>query len=352
MAGFQFNSNEHNPSQSFDPLPAGWYVAQVVNSEIKPTAKPGGARLNLQFKILNAPAAGRVVFGGYNIKNDNPIAVEIAMNELAALSNAIATPVWTDSEQLHGKPFHLKLKIVKDATGQYEDKNEPSGYKGINEVVKLVEQLATGPAAVPQTMGQMGQGFPGGGTGNPNLSPSANPNVGASAAGAPGNAGQQPQGWGNQQAQQSQPAVTQQRPNWGNQSPQQQQQTQQVQQQAPVQQNEQQAQQAAVQQQTQQTQENYQQAASSQPWNAGVEQQVQQQVQQQTQRVQQVQQSVQVDQQAVQQQQDWAQQQVTAGQQTQQVQQNVQAQQVQEQPQDEIAQQAQADVPPWKRQPQ
>ena len=46
--GFSFNAGDHNERQ-IDALPAGWYPVQIVNSEVKPTKTPGGARLNLQF---------------------------------------------------------------------------------------------------------------------------------------------------------------------------------------------------------------------------------------------------------------------------------------------------------------
>lgn len=337
MSAFSFNAGQHNPSTAFDVLPAGWYVAQVVKSEIKPTSKPGGARLNLQFQILNAPAAGRVVFGGYNIKNDNPVAVEIAMNELAALSNAINTPVWNQTEELHGKPFHLKIKIVKDSSGQYEDKNEPNGYKKVSEPVKLIDSLATGPAPAGQAFGATAQSVPAGGFGTPSVAPAANPSFGAPAAGAQGFAGQQPQ--------QAAPAVNQQP--WG-QQPQQQVQQPAQEQAAPVQQN----QQPAVQQAGQQ---DFAAAAATQPWSQPVQQQQQQAtpVEQQPRPAAQPvveQQTAPQTEQAAAQQPAWAQNTVQPG--SEQPAQQQQAAAQQPAPQDAVAEAAQAAVPPWARQPQ
>lgn len=336
MSAFSFNAGQHNPSTAFDVLPAGWYVAQVVKSEIKPTSKPGGARLNLQFQILNAPAAGRVVFGGYNIKNDNPVAVEIAMNELAALSNAINTPVWNQTEELHGKPFHLKIKIVKDSTGQYEDKNEPNGYKKVSEPVKLIDSLATGPAPAGQAFGAPAQSVPAGGFGAPGVAPAANQGFGAPAAGAPSNAAQQPQ--------QAAPAVNQQP--WA-QQPQQQVQQPAQEQAAPVQQNQQPAAQPAGQQ-------DFAAAAASQPWSQPAQQQqqaapVEQQQQAAAQPVAEQQAAPQTEQ-ATAQQPAWAQNTVQPG--SEQPAQQQQAAAQQQAPQDAVAEAAQAAVPPWARQPQ
>lgn len=319
--GMQFNAGDHKERQ-IDTVPDGWYPVQIVNSEIKPTKTPGGARLNLQFKVLQGDFAGRVIFGGYNVKNSNPVAVSIAMEELAELSRAVKVPVWNDTEQLHGIPFNLKVKVVKQEG--YDDKAEPKQYKAIEDMAGV--RYAT----------------------KADIKQGAAPVSGAFA--------QQPTqqaqpGWGQPQ-QTQQPQQQAQPQGWG----QPQQQT--VQQQQPAQQ--------TVQQPQQPVQDpgsvNFTQAAQTQPW--GTAQQSQQQPQQQVQQAQPVQQ--QTAQQPVQQQQPlegehipaqpqtqqptWAQQQVQPGSE-QPVQQNTQQQTVQEQP-DDIQQAAQSQTPPWKMQAQ
>lgn len=335
--GMAFNAGEHQERTHSMLLPAGWYKVQIVNSEVKPTKKPGGARLNLQFKILDGDFAGRVLFGGYNVKNDNPVAVQIAMEELAELSRAVMTPVWNDTEQLHGKPFNLKIK-VRQAQGDYEPTNEPviyqllSNMEGVNYATKL--DMASLPKSTPASAAQSG------------------------AFGA-----QQPQQ--QQQGFQTQP---QQQP--VQQQPTQAFQPQQQVQQQPVQQVQQQVQQQPVQQQ-QPGNTNFVTAAQNQPWNSQQQptqqeqqpQQPEQQMQQQPQQVmqeqpvqqqpvqQQMQQQPVQQQQPVEQQQggqpNWAQPQVQPG--TEQVQQQQVQQHVQMQPQDDIAQAAQAKTPPWKK---
>ncbi|CAD5235808.1 putative single-stranded DNA-binding protein [Klebsiella phage vB_KppS-Pokey] len=311
--GMQFNAGDHKERQ-IDTVPDGWYPVQIVNSEIKPTKTLGGARLNLQFKVLQGDFAGRVIFGGYNVQNSNPVAVSIAMEELAELSRAVKVPVWNDTEQLHGIPFNLKVKVVKQEG--YDDKAEPKQYKAIEDMAGV--RYAT----------------------KADIKQGAAPVSGAFA--------QQP----TQQAQ----------PGWGQpQQPQQQAQPQQqTVQQQPVQQ--------AVQQPQQPVQDpgsvNFTQAAQTQTWGTA-QQQPQQQVQQ-AQPVQQQAQPQQTAQQPVQQQQPlegehipaqpqtqqptWAQQQVQPGSE-QPVQQNTQQQPVQEQP-DDIQQAAQSQTPPWKMQAQ
>ena len=293
--GTQFNAGQHAERQHNSLMPAGWYVVQIVNSEIKPTKTPGGARLNLQFKIMQGDFAGRVMFGGYNVKNANPVAVQIAMEELAELSRAVKVPVWNDTEQLHGIPFNLKVK-VRQQPG-YEPNNEPQIYQAIDNMEGVVyatkADMANLPKSTPAAAAQS-PAFGGGAFGG------AQQQQQQPQQGFPGAFGQQPQ-------QQQQQPQTQ-----GFQQPQQQQQPQQP-----------------VQQQQQSGTVDFNSAAQSQPWATGA-QQPQQQTQQQP---------------------NWATQQVQPGAEQPQTQaQNTgTANHAEPEVQDDIAKAAQTKTPPWKR---
>ncbi|QXV79307.1 hypothetical protein bas20_0042 [Escherichia phage FritzHoffmann] len=288
--GTQFNAGQHAERQHNSLMPAGWYVVQIVNSEIKPTKTPGGARLNLQFKIIQGDFAGRVMFGGYNVKNANPVAVQIAMEELAELSRAVKVPVWNDTEQLHGIPFNLKVK-VRQQPG-YEPNNEPQIYQAIDNMEGVVyatkADMANLPKSTPAAAAQSpafgGGAF--GGTQQPQQQ---------SQQGFPGAFGQQPQ----QQQQQPQTQWFQQ--------PQQQQQPQQP-----------------VQQQQQSGTVDFNSAAQSQPWATGAQQP---------------------------QQPNWATQKVQPGveQPQTQAQNTGTANHAEPEVQDDIAKAAQTKTPPWKR---
>lgn len=293
--GMQFNAGQHAERQHNSLMPAGWYVVQIVNSEIKPTKTPGGARLNLQFKIMQGDFAGRVMFGGYNVKNANPVAVQIAMEELAELSRAVKVPVWNDTEQLHGIPFNLKVK-VRQQPG-YEPNNEPQIYQAIDNMEGVVyatkADMANLPKSTPAAAAQSpafgGGAF--GGTQQPQQQPQQ---------GFPGAFGQQPQ----QQQQQPQTQGFQQ-------------QVQQQQPQQPVHQQQQPQQSGTV---------DFNSAAQSQPWVNGAQQQTQQQP-------------------------NWATQQVQPGAEQPQTQaQNTgTANHAEPEVQDDIAKAAQTKTPPWKR---
>ena len=59
-----FDANEVDPTTTFDPLPAGKYVAAVTESEMKPTKSGAGKYLQLTFQILEGEYKGTLLRAG------------------------------------------------------------------------------------------------------------------------------------------------------------------------------------------------------------------------------------------------------------------------------------------------
>lgn len=90
MALFNF-SKEAVEDQSFDVVPAGRYLAQVCDHSMKPT-KTGGHILNLTLEITGPTHAGRKLFEGLNIDNQNEKAVMIALATLKSICTHAGQP--------------------------------------------------------------------------------------------------------------------------------------------------------------------------------------------------------------------------------------------------------------------
>lgn len=171
MAQFQFDASQHAAAMNFDALPKGWYKGQVVESKARETAAKGQA-LDFVIELLEpAFAKGRKVFVGFNVVHPTSAdTVRIAYEQLAALSIAAGHPRWNQTEELHGKPFHIKLKIEKAAEGSdYEDRNIPNGYDSIT----VHRALAVQPGAVGSA--PVSAPFPGGAPVAPPAAPVAAP---------------------------------------------------------------------------------------------------------------------------------------------------------------------------------
>lgn len=135
MAQLNFDASQVAPDTGVsDPVPAGWYNVMVDESEVKPTRDGMGARLAVRFAIMDGQYAKRKLFTGFNIRNANPVAQEIAFKQLSALAHAVGVLQVADSSQLHGIPLKVRVK-VKAASGEYDASNDITAYKNINEQV-------------------------------------------------------------------------------------------------------------------------------------------------------------------------------------------------------------------------
>ena len=121
-----FNANNVEPSQDFDPIPAGKYPACIVESEMKPTKAGNGSYLQLTFEVLEGEFKGRKVWSRLNLENQNPMAVQIARSELSAICRAVGIPEPKDSVQLHNLPLVITVKQKAGTDGEVF--NEVKGY--------------------------------------------------------------------------------------------------------------------------------------------------------------------------------------------------------------------------------
>lgn len=130
MAQFNFDTNSvEKRENNYELLPAGWYTAQVTESEIVRLNSGNGSALKLTIEVLQDGYRGRKVWARLNVQHSNPKAETIAQQQLRELCDSIGVVRMQDTVELHNKPFSVKLKIRKDDTGQYEDQNEVTGFK-------------------------------------------------------------------------------------------------------------------------------------------------------------------------------------------------------------------------------
>lgn len=156
MATLNFDANAIQPDTSFEPIPAGWYNAVIDESEMKPTRDGSGAYLALRFNIIDGQYAGRKVFTRLNLRNQNPVAQDIAQKQLSTICHAVNVLNVQDSSQLHALPMQIRVKVTNDPTGQYDPSNEISGYKAVGAgngqgvAAPLAAPVAPAAPAAPQ----------------------------------------------------------------------------------------------------------------------------------------------------------------------------------------------------------
>jgi len=123
-----FNAHEVDPNTSFDPIPAGKYLAAITASEMKPTKNGNGSYLELTFSVLEGEYKGRTLWARLNLNNPNATAVKIARGELSAICRAVGVMQPRDSVELHNLPLVINVKLKK-RTDNDELTNEIKGYE-------------------------------------------------------------------------------------------------------------------------------------------------------------------------------------------------------------------------------
>lgn len=150
MAFLNFDATKVQPQDSFSPIPAGQYIAQIIESSVKATKSGTGQLLNLTWVILDGPFANRRVFDRINVQNQNPEAERIGQKQLSAICHTVGVLNLQDSNQLHGRPCKITVKIRKD--DNYGDSNEVKGYEaiqGASAAAAATPSFASQPAAAP-----------------------------------------------------------------------------------------------------------------------------------------------------------------------------------------------------------
>lgn len=146
--GQTFDANElpQGNGGNYDPLPAGWYNANITAAELKPTKDGSGQYIKVRYDITGPSHQGRVVFGNLNIKNASAKAEEIGRQQLGEIMRAIGLAKVTDTDQLIGGSLSIKLD-VRAATEQYAAQNEVKGFKAITGSAPTFAAPAASPAA-------------------------------------------------------------------------------------------------------------------------------------------------------------------------------------------------------------
>jgi len=122
-----FDASKVEPSTTFEPIPAGKYLAAIVDSEMKSTKAGNGHYLELTFQVLEGELKGRKVWSRLNLDNPNSQTVKIARGELSAICRAVEVLTPQDSTDLHNLPLVITVRCKKRPdTGEIS--NEVKGY--------------------------------------------------------------------------------------------------------------------------------------------------------------------------------------------------------------------------------
>jgi hypothetical protein len=149
MAQFNFDASQVAPQASTGPLPAGVYLAHIVESDVQPLKSGNGEGLKLTFEIIDGQFKGRKVYENLNIRHTSEDTQRIAQSQLSALCHAVNVIKLMDTAALHFKPVRINV-TVREAVGQYKASNNIKGYEAAGGGISAPATAPT-PAPVAET---------------------------------------------------------------------------------------------------------------------------------------------------------------------------------------------------------
>lgn len=152
--GFELNEEEY-PQTNFEPIPAGDYVAQIVDEQTKFT-RSGGEMIVLKWKILEPERyADHIVFENVNVFNASADAQRIARERISNIMRAAGMKGISNTEALRFIPLKVSV-IIKQDVG-FEPKNEMGRKVSAAGGINPKAATSSGPAK-PREAGGAGQG--------------------------------------------------------------------------------------------------------------------------------------------------------------------------------------------------
>ena len=146
-----FDASQVEPSVAFEPIPAGKYVAKLVESTQKPTKDAKGKFLELKFQILDGPCQGRFVWTRLCLEHANPVTIQIARAQLSALCRCVGVLQPRDSVELHNLPVVIVVRLTTR-----KDTREPT-----NEIKGFEKHQGAGQAPQANTVPNGGNSYAG-----------------------------------------------------------------------------------------------------------------------------------------------------------------------------------------------
>jgi len=119
-----FDPTTHEGTRDLVPIPIGWYLAQIVESEVRQAQTGNGSFLLAVFEILEGEHRGRKVYQNVTLQNMSQQAVEIGQRLLTDIYTAagVTTPT-KDIRVILFKPLKTRVGIKRDPSGEWPDRN-------------------------------------------------------------------------------------------------------------------------------------------------------------------------------------------------------------------------------------
>jgi hypothetical protein len=127
-----FNTQTEEGTPDFQPLPAGNYVATIVDAKVGPLKSGKGQAVLLQWEVQGGANQGRLIFDRVIVAHESAEAMKFGRRKLKDIADACGVKdSITDLTVLLNKPCSIYVKIEQDDAGEYPPKNRVGRVKPI-----------------------------------------------------------------------------------------------------------------------------------------------------------------------------------------------------------------------------
>lgn len=135
--GFTFDSSNIDITDTFEPLPAGEYTVEVVDSDVRSTKAGTGELIALTFRVVDGEYENRRIWVNINHRNQNPKAQQRGEKELGQLKHAVhMTHGLEDTVDLHNIPLRAVV-VVEEGSNGYGPRNSIKAYKPLESTANV-----------------------------------------------------------------------------------------------------------------------------------------------------------------------------------------------------------------------
>src|SRR5215472_19254380 len=127
-----FNTQTEEGTPNFQPLPAGNYVATIVDAKVGPLKSGKGQAVLLKWEVQGGANQGRLIFDRVIVAHESAEAMKFGRRKLKDVADACGVKgSITDLTVLLNKPCSVYVKIEQDDAGEYPPKNQVGRVKPI-----------------------------------------------------------------------------------------------------------------------------------------------------------------------------------------------------------------------------
>src|SRR6516164_3449189 len=127
-----FNTQTEEGTPDFQPLPAGNYVATIVDAKVGPLKSGKGQAVLLQWEVQGGAYQGRLIFDRVIVAHESAEAMKFGRRKLKDIADACGIKdSITDLSVLLNKSCSIYVKIEQDDSGEYPPKNRVGRVKPI-----------------------------------------------------------------------------------------------------------------------------------------------------------------------------------------------------------------------------